>query len=186
MTCPRSSAAGERRARSSSCTSGTWPGTPAGSSKYSTTRGRPTCSSACGPTTRSASTARCARTTSRRWPGRATRATGTPPSAGCSRSATSPGSATLPTAGRWPGTAVRSARAPCDSDGRSNLKWDQGGAGIPGGVLEVLTVAFVAVLGFVDGDTARDDGGAVLLAFFPGLGVGEAGPDGVVQVEALA
>src|SRR6185437_12307807 len=123
---------------------------------------------------------------SRRWPGRATRATGTPPSADCSRSATSPGSATPPTAGRRPGTAAMSARKPCDSEGRSNLNGDQGGAGMPGGVLEVLAIAFVAVLGFVDGDAAPVDGDAVLLAFFPGLGVGEAGPDGVVQVQALA
>src|SRR6185437_2987645 len=70
----------------------------------------------------------------------------------------------------------------------SYLNRDQGGAGVPGGVLEVLAVAFVAVLGFVDRHATPVCWVVILglLAFFPGLGVGEAGPDGVVQVEALA
>src|SRR6185312_5813780 len=117
-----------------------------------------------------------------------TRATGTPPSAGCSRSATSPGSATPPTAGRRPGTAAMSARTRCDSEGRSNLNGDQDGAGMPGGVFEVLAVAFVAVFGFVNRDAAPGRRLAVLvaLALLLDPGVGEAGPDGVVQVEAFA
>jgi hypothetical protein len=55
-------------------------------------------------------------------------------------------------------------------------------------VFEVLAVAFVAVFGLVDRDAARGRRLAVLvaLALLPGPGVGEAGPDGVVQVEALA
>src|SRR5689334_2300185 len=59
---------------------------------------------------------------------------------------------------------------------------------MPGGVLEVLAVAFVAVFGLVDRHATLVCWVVILslLAFFPGLGVGEAGPDGVVQVETLA
>src|SRR6185437_12792027 len=70
----------------------------------------------------------------------------------------------------------------------SYLNRDQDGAGIPGGLLEVLALAFVAVLGFVDRHATPVCWVAILapVAFFPGPGVGEAGPDGVVQVQALA
>src|ERR1700748_3586177 len=59
---------------------------------------------------------------------------------------------------------------------------------MPGGVLEVLAVAFVAVLGFVDRHATLVCWVVILslLAFLLDPGVGEAGPDGVVQVEALA
>src|SRR6185312_13399804 len=78
---------------------------------------------------------------------------------------------------RWPG-------APSGS----YLNGDQGGAGAPGGVLAVLAVAFGPVLGLVDRHATPVGWVAILapLAFFPGPGVGEAGPDGVVQVQALA
>src|SRR6185437_14190379 len=70
----------------------------------------------------------------------------------------------------------------------SDLNRDQGRAGVPGGVFEVLAVAFVAVFGFVNRDAAPGRRLVVLvaLALLLDPGVGEAGPDGVVQVEAFA
>src|SRR6516164_9220289 len=67
----------------------------------------------------------------------------------------------------------------------SHLNRDQGRTGAPGGLFQVLVDQVVAVFGFVDHDATpvRRIVIPVLLAVFPGPGVGEADPDGVVQVE---
>src|SRR5262249_32358670 len=68
-------------------------GTGGGLSRSFTTKGQPTCSNACAPTTRLVSMARCGRTTSRRSRARKMRASATTCSAACLPSVTSPASA---------------------------------------------------------------------------------------------
>lgn len=87
--CRPSSASSVAATRSPSCTSGTCEGRSTTSSRRSTTTARPTSTRASRPTPRSASTGRCAPTTSPRWPARSTTDPGTRPWADSSRSATS-------------------------------------------------------------------------------------------------